>query len=69
MARIRAQRGLMAEITRHIGVSTGAVPQWKRVPAEHVETVAEITGIPPHELRPDVFRVPKTETDAGGECW
>lgn len=27
----------------------------RRLPAEKVIAVAEATGIPPHELRPDVF--------------
>jgi transcriptional regulator with XRE-family HTH domain len=27
----------------------------RRVPAEKVQTISKLTGIPPHELRPDVF--------------
>lgn len=31
---------------------------WSRVPAEHAITVSRLTGIPVHELRPDVFPAP-----------
>lgn len=37
------------------GVSSQAVSQWKKVPAERVLDVERITGISRHELRPDVF--------------
>jgi DNA-binding transcriptional regulator YdaS (Cro superfamily) len=28
----------------------------RRVPAEKVQAISKITGIPPHEIRPDVFQ-------------
>ncbi|MDK4703873.1 Cro/CI family transcriptional regulator [Rhizobium sp. CNPSo 4062] len=37
------------------GVTSQAVSQWKKVPAERVLDVERITGISRHELRPDVF--------------
>lgn len=42
-------RALKNKITRH------AIYQWSRVPAEHVGAVEQITGIPRHELRPDLY--------------
>lgn len=42
------------------GVSSQAVSQWKKVPAERVLDVERITGISRHELRPDVFGQPET---------
>jgi transcriptional regulator with XRE-family HTH domain len=27
----------------------------RRIPAENVHVISKVTGIPPHELRPDVF--------------
>lgn len=36
-------------------LSSQAVSQWKRVPAERVIAVEKITGIPRHELRPDLY--------------
>lgn len=37
------------------GVSSQAVSQWKKVPAERVLEVEKITGISRYDLRPDVF--------------
>ncbi len=48
-------RGKRAEIAEACRISPQAVYQWKKVPAAHVLTVEEITGIPRHELRPDIF--------------
>lgn len=36
-------------------ISSQAVGQWSRVPAERVLEVEAITGISRHELRPDVY--------------
>ncbi|MCO5085119.1 MAG: helix-turn-helix domain-containing protein [Mesorhizobium sp.] len=38
---------------------------WKQVPAERVGEVSRATGIPPHDLRPDIFSsTPITTGDA-----
>ncbi|WP_018900390.1 Cro/CI family transcriptional regulator [Rhizobium sp. 2MFCol3.1] len=42
------------------GVTSQAVSQWKKVPAERVLDVERITGISRHELRPDVFGISET---------
>ncbi len=55
MDRIRAIYGLSRQIADALGLSPSTVSEWRRVPAHHVQKVAEITGIPPEELRPDVF--------------
>ncbi|WP_093820201.1 transcriptional regulator [Stenotrophomonas indicatrix] len=44
-----------AHIGRVCGVSSQAVSQWKRVPAEYVLAIEEATGVSRHDLRPDVF--------------
>lgn len=54
MARIRSQPGWTARISGILGITRGAVAQWQRVPAAHVTKVSELTGIAPHELRPDL---------------
>lgn len=36
-------------------ITSQAVSQWKRVPADRVIAVEALTGISRHELRPDVF--------------
>lgn len=37
------------------GLSSQAVSQWKRIPATRVIAVEQITGIPRHDLRPDLY--------------
>ncbi|MBN9497834.1 MAG: helix-turn-helix domain-containing protein [Alphaproteobacteria bacterium] len=41
-----------------LGVKPQAVYQWSYVPAERVGQMAQLTNIPPHELRPDIFPPP-----------
>ena len=55
--------GNQSELARICGVTQPTVWGWlnskrKRLPAEYVHAVSEVTGIKPHELRPDVFRAP-----------
>lgn len=42
-------------ISREIGITHGAVSQWRRVPAERVIDVERVTGIPREALRPDLY--------------
>lgn len=44
-------------VARELGINRSAVAQWKKVPAERVLDVERITGIPRHQLRPDVFGI------------
>lgn len=41
-----------------MGVSTVTIWKWAtfRVPAERVHQLSKVTGLTPHELRPDLFR-------------
>ena len=56
-----AQRGRLSALSRDLDVSPSTVLRWieRRVPAERVRAVSEATGIPPHELRPDLFDAPE----------
>ena len=56
VARIHATRGLPAAIAHACDVSRQAVHQWKRVPPLQVQIVAEIIGLTPEQIRPDVFK-------------
>lgn len=49
-----------AALARAVGVTRFAVQQWKEagIPAGRVPAVARLTGIPLHELRPDLFDAP-----------
>jgi DNA-binding transcriptional regulator YdaS (Cro superfamily) len=58
MALLRSQRGLMTRIAAELGIERGAVAMWKKIPPERVPDVERITGIPRHELRPDLWEKP-----------
>lgn len=49
----------VAELARGLGITRGAVAQWRQIPANRVGQVSKLTGIPPCILRPDIF--PKVE--------
>ena len=42
-------------LAEHFGVSPAAVHQWTRVPVHHLKGMCELSGLPRHELRPDLF--------------
>lgn len=48
-------------VARELGLTHGAVSQWRRVPAQHVVKMAMLAGIPAHQIRPDVFPAPQPE--------
>lgn len=47
--------GGMAQLADKLGIARQAIYQWKRIPADRVVAVERATGIPRHELRPDLF--------------
>jgi DNA-binding transcriptional regulator YdaS (Cro superfamily) len=51
---IKAVGGL-AGIAGPLGISMQAVSQWDEVPPLRVLKVEEISGVPRHELRPDLY--------------
>lgn len=53
------KRGRKVRLARGLGLTPGAISQWKQVPADKAVDVSSITGIPVEELRPEVFRTPK----------
>jgi DNA-binding transcriptional regulator YdaS (Cro superfamily) len=54
---IRKNRGIAAKIARDLNISKAAVSLWlkRRIPAERVLDVEKATGIPRHDLRPDLY--------------
>lgn len=44
-----------SKLAKALGITSQAVSQWRRMPAEYVLEVEKITGISRHKLRPDVF--------------
>jgi DNA-binding transcriptional regulator YdaS (Cro superfamily) len=51
--------GSPSALARKLGITRQAVDQWKRVPVEHVLAVEEMSGIPRHVQRPDVYPPPR----------
>lgn len=45
-------------LARQIGVTSQAISQWERVPADRVRAVVRATGVPDWQLRPDLYEVP-----------
>jgi len=47
--------GSRAKLGAALGISKQTISQWKRVPAERVMQVEEVTKIPRSVLRPDLY--------------
>lgn len=50
----------LKELAAKLGVAPSVLHKWenKQVPADRCVHVEDVTGIPCHVLRPDVFKVP-----------
>ncbi len=42
-------------LARYLGITKGAISQWKVCPPGRVMQIEELTGISRYELRPDIF--------------
>lgn len=58
MDAVRESVPSLAKLAKEIGITRGAVAQWKRVPAERLREVSAFTGLKPQQLRPDLFEAP-----------
>lgn len=47
--------GGVVALSHALGLSRGAVSQWRKVPIERVSAVEKLTGISRTLLRPDIF--------------
>jgi DNA-binding transcriptional regulator YdaS (Cro superfamily) len=54
-AAVKAAGGMRA-LARALEINYQSIQSWKRIPAERVVDVEQITGIPREKLRPDIFR-------------
>ena len=56
-SKIQASGVKLNALAAALGVDKATVSRWcaKAIPAERVKAVSELTGIPKHELRPDIF--------------
>jgi DNA-binding transcriptional regulator YdaS (Cro superfamily) len=55
-----------ADFGKLLGVGDAAVTKWEkgRVPAERVLSVSRVTGISPHQIRPDLYPAPSRQDAA-----
>ncbi|HEY8685938.1 MAG TPA: Cro/CI family transcriptional regulator [Chloroflexota bacterium] len=50
--------GSVKALAEALGIKPQGISQWKHIPIEHARTIETLTGIPRHELRPDVWDAP-----------
>lgn len=53
--------GGVAALAAALGLTKGAVSQWRRVPAERAAAVARVSGVPLAALRPDLGGVAEAQ--------
>ena len=54
-------RGTRSRIAEAVGIANSTVTEWKQIPPKHAMVVSNITGVPVHVLRPDIFPTPHQE--------
>ncbi len=59
LAYLDTERGRRGKLAEAIGISPSAISMWSRIPAERLMDVSRATGIPPEELRPDLYAQPE----------
>ena len=47
--------GTQGELAARLGITSGAISQWQKVPLSRVIDIEAATGVPRYELRPDFF--------------
>jgi len=55
LERAKQAVGGQAALAHKIGVKPQAISQWKKVPPLRVLDVERATGVPRHDLRPDLY--------------
>lgn len=52
-----AAAGSLTKLASALGVHKSSIVAWRhnRIPAERVARIEAVTGVPRHELRPDLF--------------
>lgn len=60
LKRVLEVAGGPAALARALNIVPSAVTQWRKIPPNRVPQISEITGIPRHELRPDLWEPPES---------
>lgn len=47
--------GSLSSVANHLGITRAAVSVWKKIPLRHVRAIAALTGLPPEQIRPDIY--------------
>lgn len=55
LERAASAAGGITSLSLKLGRSRGAASQWRRIPAELVLKVEDLTGVSRHDLRPDLY--------------
>lgn len=59
VARALAAAGGPSALAALLGIRAPSIYSWRRIPAGRVAAIVQATGIPRHELRPDLWPAPE----------
>lgn len=60
---LKAERGRLTKLATALKITPAAINQWKIIPADKLVAISRETGIPRHELRPDLYEGMSLATD------
>lgn len=58
LSRAEAAIGGRRALADRLGITTQAISQWRRIPAERVLQIEAASGVSRHDLRPDLYPEP-----------
>jgi DNA-binding transcriptional regulator YdaS (Cro superfamily) len=56
--------GSIAALARELGITRGAVSQWRRVPLSRIVAIEKITGVPRQKLRKGLITTASTARES-----
>jgi DNA-binding transcriptional regulator YdaS (Cro superfamily) len=59
LQRAKQTVGTASALAQKLGITAQALSQWSQVPPRRVLQVERLTGVPRHELRPDIYPPPE----------